>query len=486
MMKRFALPKLLLLCFLLIVSVPVFSAAQEPEETVTLVQLDSMGAQTLAFDEAINIFEEQHPNIKIDRQVSPAAAEDILLTLQFGSPQPDIVNIASHESVLQMMELGEPLMPLNRFPDFEAFKATIPDLAGTPLFLEGLNVFNGDTVSLPFERFLPLWHLFVNTALYREAGIVDENGDPLLPETLDEFFQNSLTIHRETGAYGFSSDSETFHNFLQLCTFSLQEMEGVMFGYKPYLGRSNWSGEPCYQELFAGFQTLWNAGAIPPDHLEQSYRVMRERFVHGEVAHILDGVWATSSYLAIDPAFQDYMLVRKPLAQGLDEPISYEGRASIANPLFLGINAHSPHPEEAWEWIKFVHSAEFAEIWLKYEFGVSIYLATDPSELPLSPIFQNYLAQSDLIRMASPLELPPIQVFPQLFGPTHLEITHAILSGELPDFQTALLDYDKRVDDAINLAFAENQQLGVDISPATYTDQDYRWLDPVPLLPTNR
>lgn len=481
-MKRFTL----FIVFLLgsLISSPTFTTAQESDEVITLVQVDNMGAQTLAFNEAIAIFEAAHPTINIERRISPTAEDDILLALEFENSQPDIVWINSHEVVLKIMALDHPLVPLNDFEDFEDFRATIPDLGETPLFLEGLNVFNGDVISLPFERFLPLWHLFVNTALYREAGLVDESGNLLLPTTLQELFQNSLTIYRETGAYGFSSDSQTFENFLQLCALSVEQIDAIMFGYKPYLGHSNWAGEPCYQELFEGFQMLWNAGAIPPDHMEKNYRVMRERFVHGEVAHIMDGVWAPSSYQLIDPTFEDYILAQKPLADGLANPISYEGRSSIVNPLFLGINAHSPYPEAAWEWMKFVHSPQFAEIWLKYELGVSIYLQRDPSELSLSPMFQNYVSQSDLIRMASPIELPAIEVFPQLFGASYLEITRGILSGEIVDFQAALLDYDKRVDDAVNLAFSENQQRGIEISAETYTSQQYRWLEAVPLLPS--
>lgn len=479
--QRFAL--LLSIAFILgSLSYGAVGRAQDSTEPITLVQYDHHISQSPAWEEAIAIFEAENPNINIDRQVSANSLDEIELALSFGQSTLDIVVWRGTESLRTIMQLGDVLYPLENFDDYDAFVADFPDFGGAPMFANNLNVFNGQVVSLPFERSLPLWHLFINTRLYREAGLVDDEGDLLLPTTIAEVFEHSLHIYETLGVWGFSTDRESYINIFDFCRFSLNAMNAFVFGYDPHVGEFRASQEPCYDELFQGYQRLLATGAVPPDQLETSFDVLRQRFVDGQVAHMLDGVWNIRSLEDIDPNFQDYVMIQPPLRTGLDAPSSFEGRFSIGDLMFMSITANTAHPDAAWEWFKFIHSPRFADIWLENENGISLFLESDPAEFDLSESFQNYISQSHLIRQTTDIDTPAIQVGFEIIGDNEFDILYGILNGEIEDYQAALANYDQRAQDAFDLMIEENAALGIDISQDDFISLEYQWLPPVPLF----
>lgn len=52
------------------------------------------------------------------------------------------------------------------------------------------------------------WGLILNVELFRQAGLVDENGVPIYPKTWDEFIQTAVTIQEKTDAVGFCLGTE--------------------------------------------------------------------------------------------------------------------------------------------------------------------------------------------------------------------------------------------------------------------------------------
>lgn len=82
----------------------------------------------------------------------------------------------------------------------EAYNQSVYAGAVDPEVLE-LMTFDGKIYGVPWEAYS--LGLFCNVAIFKEAGLVDENGVPQFPATWDEVREASETIREKTGKAGF-------------------------------------------------------------------------------------------------------------------------------------------------------------------------------------------------------------------------------------------------------------------------------------------
>ncbi|MFO8043261.1 MAG: extracellular solute-binding protein, partial [Alkalispirochaeta sp.] len=82
---------------------------------------------------------------------------------------------------------------------------------------------DGDYYGVAFDLHALLTH--VNVDLFREAGLVDDEGNPILPTSREEFFEHAETMMEETGKLYLATDASQFPFGVRLM-FSLVWQQG--------------------------------------------------------------------------------------------------------------------------------------------------------------------------------------------------------------------------------------------------------------------
>ncbi|TNB47677.1 extracellular solute-binding protein [Martelella lutilitoris] len=138
----------------------------------------------------VNKFEEENPDIKVNVTTVEWPGYD-QLTAQFaaGDP-PDVVTI--HHSVLGDYVSKNLLEPLN---DILA-KEGIEPSSFTQASLAGVTR-NDKIYGLPIDNWTMLFH--INMDLFEQAGLVNDDGTPILPTSVDELMAQAEQFKEKTG-----------------------------------------------------------------------------------------------------------------------------------------------------------------------------------------------------------------------------------------------------------------------------------------------
>jgi ABC-type glycerol-3-phosphate transport system substrate-binding protein len=451
--------------------------AQETEQ-VTIKHWDGFVTQSPALQRAISEFEAAHPNIKIDRQIQTNAGE--LLPLAFeGGIAPDVFTGVPLAETRTYHQAGR-FKAFNSYPDWEEFLATFPQ--PETRVQRGTNLFGDDVVSMPFDA--PFWYLqmYVNVDLYERAGLVDAQGNPQLPVSFDQVLENSRIINQQTGAfgYGFSPDNWSFAAPFQMCI----RTNGGYFGWAG-LGWSNVEGKfdfatnPCYRQVIDLLVTMRDEGLIPPQSLSINDEQLRVLFAEGQVAHIFGGFWVIPGFEQTHPDFTNYTSVPLPLV-GTETPAGAFGTTGAGGAFY--INANTAHPDEAWEWVKFLYSEEFGQIWAEEKAGLSIFTPGDPAQYTTQQnrgyfeTSQTFLPQPDN-RLRNP-EVGEVQV--TVIGPQPIDVLTGIYTGQITDIDAALADLDTRSQQALDLAISDAQTAGFNVTIEDFICRDWNPAEPYP------
>ncbi|MDX1994722.1 MAG: extracellular solute-binding protein [bacterium] len=475
-MSKLRFAPLILLLFVLAINIVPLSA-QDP---IIIRQLDHLVVQTPAFDLAIEQFEADHPGVQIEREVLTNAAE----VLQFAFTDPStaphvfIANILEPAQMRSLVDAGY-VYSLDQFPDWEEFLSRFPapDAAVAP----GQNVYDDVVVSMKFDAD-QWWHqYYINLNLYEQAGIVDDNGDPIIPSTWEAMVENAYTIHEATGAYGFSypgANPGLFGFYWWTCYLSSIAYGPRGFGYDMRTGEFTAAENPCFETIITDLLRMRDDGILPPDMLAIDDEPNRALFAEDQVAHILTGVWAITGWEQTHPEFTNYTSVPVPLV-GVDAPTKLYPQNPAG--VFLSIStaaAEDPALLEAtWEWYKFIYSEEFGRIWAETGNGLSIFTPGDP---------QQYATQQNAGAFASAQFFAP-DPEPQLarrnpdvgrleqtlIGPTEADVLVGIFSGQITDWREALADLDARYTEAFEIALEDAQAAGANLTIEDFIVRDW-------------
>ncbi|RVV98957.1 extracellular solute-binding protein [Mesobaculum littorinae] len=138
----------------------------------------------------INRFQEENPEIDVEVTTVEWPGYDQLNAQLASRNAPDVVSM--HYSAIsdyQSRNLLEPLDDLLAEQGIETSAFTEAALAGVTK--------DGQIYALPFDNWTMLWH--VNLNLMEEAGLVNDDGTPLLPDSTDAFFEQAAQFKEATG-----------------------------------------------------------------------------------------------------------------------------------------------------------------------------------------------------------------------------------------------------------------------------------------------
>ncbi|NJO85115.1 MAG: extracellular solute-binding protein [Blastochloris sp.] len=365
--------KALLIVLLMVAMSAMTLAPAAAQEVVTIQYWDYWLTQGPAIDRGIEEFEAMHPNINIEKTTQAGGGYPELVNAAFqGGPDstPDVFVLPDSSRLPQYLASGW-LRAWNDLAGFEEFRATFPDPDFN--FLEGTNTIEGLTYSAPFS--LPndaVWvFMYINTDVYEQAGLTEED----YPETLDQLIENSRIIAENTDAYsvGFSGTQGWAAGWwMWMCQRSAQFFSVAPFpGFDHTTATFNTAENACANAALEGLVTLRDEGLVHPQTaaLAVDDEGVRVLFAQNEFAHLIAGNWVIAGWEQTNPDFSSYDVIPLPLA-GVEEP----GGAFTSGPggNWFAIASDTEHPEEAFEWIKYLYSAEFGAIWAEEGNGLTI------------------------------------------------------------------------------------------------------------------
>lgn len=468
------------LALLMLLSVAVVSAQ---DEEITITYWDYWVTQGPAVDDAIAAFEEAHPNINIEKDTIGGGPYEESLNLAMESESgPDVYVLPSSQADYFLYVDNEWAMDLSQFEDSDEFMASFPDPAVN--FVEGDNLLSGALYTAPFFPNRSWLALFVNTKLYEDAGLVNEDGSLMLPETWDQMIENSRVINEETGAYGTGfSMQQTWAAgwWFQHCQYSGPfDHGGPAPTFDLRTGEYTWDSNECVSKVLNDLVMMAEEDLIHPASLgfaidDEGARVL---FATHEFAHLVAGEWVIAGWETTNPDFSEFTTVRLPVVIG-EEPSSYFGAGPGGR--WFAINPDTEHPEAAWEFFKFLNGPEFAEIWTLGGNGRLIQTPPPFDQYINHPAWEYLLIDSvndvRVLPQASVRNPQLAQVQPTLQGPSFEDVLVGVVSGEIEDIDSALASLQERYTAALEQGIEDAQAAGAEVSLEDYIFADWNPLE---------
>ncbi len=316
-----------LLALLLTASLGAFA-----QDEVVELKVGVVGDLNMWIDELIPDFHARNPNIRISMVDNTGWNMEKVISAHLAGDPFDVV-VAVIEQASAIVDLGL-LQPLDSFmerdtdPEFAEFMADVDSTI--------MNIFNynGSQYYLPFE-----WNqmmMYYNPRLYEEAGLAAPTSD----WTWQDFLQNARALTRDVSGDG------------QPDVYGYGQFFWNPFGFSPWIltsgGRildESWSestmNDPAVYEAVDFVRSLiWDHNVLPGPAISGNYTALDET-----IAMWGAGRWPAAGYQ--NAGFENYDVQLWPRHR--DQRTVWGGGAH-------GISSVTAHPEEAWEFVKWVNS----------------------------------------------------------------------------------------------------------------------------------
>jgi len=295
--------------------------------------------------------------------------------------------------------------------------------------VEQTAVKSGDaTYAVPFDYHAALAH--VNVDIFKEAGLVDADGNPTLPTSPEEFLAAAAQVKEKTGknflAIPLVGDNLAWH-FVN--TLIMQQGSSVL---SDDLKTANLD-TPEARTAFAFEKELIDKGYTSGD---QTYDAVNQSFNNGEVAMMYNGTWVVNSL--IDTVDFDYQAHTFPNLYGT--PNGWANQHTWAIPVQK--QADPVKYRAALEFISFLYANDAA-----WALGTG-HIASRTSVIE-SPEYQNAPQRSNYASTASDATatLPHIQNWPAVEKICVQAIQSVLFQNA--DIDAALKEGNSKIDSAL-------------------------------------
>lgn len=303
----------------------------EPEGTVVTFPGSAVGEEAVVLERQLSRFMELHPDIRVVQRRTPDAADQrhqlYVQWLNARASDPDILQL----DVIWTPEFAAAgwILPLDRFePDTAAF---------FPATLAANRWWEGKLYALP-------WFVDVGM-LYRRTDLVE---DP--PASFRELVSAGGRAREDGVDYGFVWQGARYEG---LVTVFLEHLRG--FGGR-ILGGSDTvlvDSEEAVRALTFMRESIYRDGVVPRTVLTWHEEETRFAFQNGQAAFMRN--WPYAYSLLQDSSASE---VAGRFAVSLMPAAPGGRRAAALGGSQLAINAHSEHPEAAWEVIEYLTRPE--------------------------------------------------------------------------------------------------------------------------------
>lgn len=384
-------------------------AAAEEQVTLTFAETMTSPERTLVLEETIAAFEEEHPNITVEL-VSPPyeSAETKVASMLAAGQEVDVVEV--RDNTVGAWITNDFLYKLDDMVAEWDGKEELVEAA----LLAGSSI--GDaTYFIP--QFLYVKALMARTDILEELGITE------MPKTTDEFLAVCKEItDKEKGQYAFAlrgtgspcktTDVMWVTEVPDISTENLYLTEDGQFYMDTEGGRKALKD---YYELFTQ--------CCPEDAVNWGYNEQINGFISGTTPFLIqdpDAVGSVSGSLEPD----QYTAIPMPIGASGKRYLDY-GYAGLA------VAANSQHPEEAFEFIKYMISAEvnasICEFYGALPVSKGAYETSEMFQMPVYKAWAEEMEDPDTVFTKFPLEDPR---FAEYSSTVHLAAIQSYLLGQ--------------------------------------------------------
>lgn len=300
---------------------------------LTFTGWEASPLETEAVENGIKIFEEEHPNIKVSYTPGLSGTDYTakLLSSAAAGSLPDIMfmqstdyrTFASKGIIMDITDKFDQEFPLDGFIDSS----------------RNIMDFDGKIYGVSSCTVMPI--IYYNKDLFDAAGVEYPNADPANAWTIDEFREvaKKLTSNDVYGCYGFEVEG--------MWPALMNENDGHY--YDPEDKKTPMFDTEENKEVFQALKDIREVDHSAPDATTLSNVGMTalQMFETGKIAMLCDGSWSLQELAATG------MNIGKA-------PLPSFAQASSSGQAHLHcINAKTKHPEECWEFIKFLSGEDY-------------------------------------------------------------------------------------------------------------------------------
>ena len=372
-----------------------------------------------------NIWNEEHPDMQVTTIVAEWPGTTQLNTAIAAGTPPDIAVL--HGRRIPIYASRGALTPLT-----DVMNAVGIDADDFTDGAADYGLYQGEFYGIPFDLAATIWH--INIDLWAEAGLVDDDGVPMIPTTSEEFISAAEQIFEATGT-------------------PLAEMAGQAATVRPLtafiyqLGGSlsDDAGNPTINtpealEALNYILELQELGVVSRPYNEIDGAIALENFSNGESAGLIDGTWRVNSFDSQiaegEVALENYYVANFP--QLFANPGTFAGSHNWLVP--LGQNADPARVQAATEYIKWI--SDNSVVWARVGHGMTRNSVINSDE------FQNLPHRAEYADMSETVRSVPREVWGNAFWAiVHEETEAALLGVKTPE--VALEDAQARLDDFV-------------------------------------
>ena len=307
-----------------------------------------------------------HPDIHVAMQPIPVSqsTEEVLLAAIAGKTTPDICSNIWPGALQEYTQAGG-LVPLDRYSDFDSLVAS-----RTPNeLLETFRSSDGHYYQVPWKS-NPVMMLY-NTRMFRESGIEK------VPRTYSEYFAAAQKIEEHYGGEIWMGERDIrpiwWQRFFDFLPFYIAASSGQTL----FRGSAVTFDDPAGAEVLAFFQTCYEKKYFPRTFFQGG-----DPFVVERKATNFSGPWMVPQMQKFAPDVP-FGVAPLPVPDDHKGPVYTYG-----NYKNISVFSTTAHPREAWEFVKFLISAQHDLMLLRLADQLPI-----RGDLLSNPLFAGYFAK---------------------------------------------------------------------------------------------
>lgn len=432
----------------------------------TVTHWDTWQSQSVYIENEIKLFEEA-TGLKLERTQQQTGAYQDLITLgERSGDMPDTRFLGDGPPFNEQVANGW-LHPMNELVD-EAWVKSFPPYS----FVEGINMIDGKIYSAPFESNAAPWiYLFINNQVFRDAGLVDDKGEVLIPKSWDDVTNYAKQINEKSAnkVYGLGFGTAAFNLFSWWWTvFCTGESPTAGFNQDLRTGKYTMGSDPLAKEFLEQMVAWRDAGLFYPTSMTIDDETARIHFLQGKFGMTVGGVWNQPGWAK--DGFTDYSITTMLTKKG-DAPKAFF--YSSPGGRFWVMNPKPKNPDGALAWWKWLYSEEAgARYAQEFAIGLSVFpSANDPSKIK-DKNFANYVAAAEGKQIPGPqpaVRNPDVsKVTPDAVKPDAGDIVAGVFTDQIKDIAGALNKLETDMNAALEKAVKAAADGGAKVSMADY------------------
>lgn len=448
---------------------PTLATTTPLPESVTITFWEWFGgARGEFFDREAELFHQQYPWITVNiSHFSDSKVYRETLALAFESG--DVPDVFTRRHPLNQLIDNNWIQPLDSWITPE-WLSQFPEGS----FLATRNMWEGKTYSFP--TYTPIKNaLFINEDLFSEAGLVDETGDTMTPQTWSDLRAMAKQISEAGNSDFYGIGIGIRDAGFMSWWFDLANLAGAPGPDNPDFrtGHYTYGSDAAYAQVVELLLGMKEDGSVYPYESTMDDSNLYSFFGQGKIAMFISGYWSVSNLKRDYPEFENYRVVPVPVPD--------EGRTGgftvTPGQSFFFMSSQSLHPDEAWLWLDWISSRGFHERMVTQAGDFSIYPDLNtPQSISDLHTWQVYDAGAKYVVFEP---FPPGRnpqtalVQPESVIPSVGDVLVGIYTGQIEDWQQALIDLETRKQTALETAIQEARDAGADVSLEDYVFPDW-------------